>query len=66
MADPHDARMELGNWFATILKELDEDFVNNPKAISDLKDKVALAFAEWRIKWGYGIQGPGTGPETTE
>jgi hypothetical protein len=64
MSDGHEARMELGNWFATILKELDEDFVDDPKAIDDLKGKVAMAFAEWRMETGYGKAGPGAGPES--
>lgn len=62
--DGHEARMELASWFAKMLEELDEDHVTNPEAILNLKGRVARAFAEWRMATGYGMSGPGTGPET--
>jgi putative transposase len=65
MADAHEARMALANWFVKILEELDEDFVDDPAAIENLKDRVAEVFAEWRIATGYGMGGPGTDPEAT-
>ncbi len=55
--------MELASWFVKMLEELDEDFVDDPAAIEDLQGRVAKAFAEWRVKWGYGMGGPGTGPD---
>jgi hypothetical protein len=60
--DPHEARMALGKWFMKMLEELDEDFVADPQAIDDLRGCISEAFAEWRMKWGYGLSGPGSGP----
>lgn len=62
----HEQRMELATWFATMLKELDEDHVDDPEAISDLQGRIAEAFADWRIATGYGMGGPGSGPDSTE
>jgi hypothetical protein len=64
MSDGHEARMALANWFATILEELDEDAVEDPAAVDDLQGRLANAFAEWRMETGYGMAGPGTGPES--
>lgn len=60
----HEAKMALGQWFAKMLAELDEDRVKDPKAIEQLQGMVAEAFADWRIKTGYGMGGPGTGPDS--
>lgn len=58
------ARLELARWFAKILDELDEDHATDPDALSDLQHRIALAFAQWRAATGYGMRGPGTGPES--
>jgi hypothetical protein len=52
--------MDLGNWFLKMLEELEQDNVLDAAAIDDLRGRVAEAFADWRVKWGY--YGP-TGPE---
>jgi hypothetical protein len=62
MNDAHAARMALANWFAKMLEELDEDYVEDAAAIDDLQTRVAQAFADWRIASCYGMGGPGTGP----
>jgi hypothetical protein len=54
--------MALGRWFMKMLEELDEDFVDDPQAVENLQGSIAEAFAEWRNRWGYGLQGPGSGP----
>jgi hypothetical protein len=54
--------MDLGGWFAQMLQELEEDDVEDVEAIENLKGRVATAFAQWRIDTGYGMGGPGTGP----
>lgn len=61
--DPHEARMALGTWFMTMVDELEEDFVDDPQAIENLQACVAEAFAEWRSRWGYGLQEPQLRPE---
>jgi hypothetical protein len=43
--------MELASWFAKMLEEPDEDYVDDPAAVDDLRDRVAKAFAEWRVTW---------------
>jgi hypothetical protein len=53
--DGHEARQDLGQWFAKMLEELDEDDVD-PDAIVDLKGRVAEAFTNWRIDTGYGLK----------
>ncbi|PWU18883.1 MAG: hypothetical protein C5B48_14300 [Candidatus Rokuibacteriota bacterium] len=64
--DVHEAKMDLGNWFAKMLDELDEDAVDDPDAIMELKGRIANAFAEWRMASGWGIaKGSGTGPNDT-
>ena len=60
MTDAHDARINLGNWFVTMLDELDEDKVDNVNAITDLQGRIAKAFAELRLAHGIGSTGPGT------
>jgi hypothetical protein len=64
MTEGHEARMELASWFSKMLEELDEDHVNDPAAILNLRDRVAEAFAEWRVATGYGMGGRGTGAES--
>jgi len=59
--DPHEARMELASWFAKMLAELDEDHVDDPAAIDDLRYRAGKTFAEWRLKWGYITPGSGGG-----
>jgi hypothetical protein len=63
--DPHEARMRLASWFAKMLEELDEDFVDDAEAINKLRGKVAEAFADWRTETGYGMRRRGTGPHDT-
>lgn len=42
-----------------MLEELDEDQVNDPALIDELRDRIAATFAEWRVKHGiYGSPGP--------
>ena len=55
--------MELGQWFAKMLDELDEDIVDDAEAIDLLRAKFAVAFADWRIESGYGLRPPGAGPK---
>ncbi len=38
-----------------MLQELDEDEVADVEAIDELRGRVATAFADWRVKWGYGM-----------
>ena len=61
--DAQEARVELGIWFQKMLEELEEDHVD-PTAVELLKGRIAKAFADWRIETGYGMAGPGTGPNS--
>lgn len=56
-----DAIRRLGQWFAQMLQELEEDRVDDAKAINDLRGKVASVFADWKTETGYGAGGSGTG-----
>jgi hypothetical protein len=49
--------MDLANWFAKMLEEIDEDGCDDPEAIENLKGRVAEAFGQWKIATGYGIGG---------
>jgi hypothetical protein len=54
--------MNLANWFAKELEELDEDYVDDAAAIEKLQGMIARTFAAWRLETGYGLEGPGTDP----
>jgi hypothetical protein len=51
------ARLELEDWLAKILAELDEDKVDDEGALHRLEGMIATAAAEWRVQTGYSIGG---------
>jgi hypothetical protein len=59
-----EARESFDTWLETIRAELDRDHATDPAALADLERGMVEAFGRWRITWGYGLAGRGTGPET--
>ena len=57
MNDPLEARLELVNWFAQLLNEIDQDHVEDEAALQKLKGMIAEAFGQWRLDTGFGMLG---------